>query len=76
MTMIQNVGLFGLNWLVGRVNTYYHADPSNPGGYRPGMWIFSVLGFLGVLFAFLLRQRELGPSGHGLETITTAKGAA
>ena len=38
-----------------------------------GMWIFSVLGFLECLFAFLLRQRELGPHGHGLETITTGR---
>jgi MFS family permease len=76
MTMIQNVGLFGLNAMVGRVNTHYHADASNPAGYRPGMWIFSVLGLLGVLFSFLLRQRELGPHGHGLETITTTKSAA
>jgi hypothetical protein len=34
------------------------------------MWIFSILGLLGMLLAFLLRQRELGPHGHGLETIT------
>jgi MFS family permease len=76
MTMIQNIGLFGLNLLVGWANEYSHADATNPGGYNLGMWIFSVLGFLGVLFAFLLRQRELGPHGHGLETITTASGAA
>jgi hypothetical protein len=37
------------------------------------MWTFSILGFLGMMFAFLLRQRETGPHGHGLETIT-AKG--
>jgi MFS family permease len=72
MTMIQNIGLFGLNWLIGLLNTYRHADPGNPGGYRAGMWIFSILGILGVLFSFLLRQREMGPHGHGLETITTA----
>jgi MFS family permease len=72
MTMIQNIGLFGLNLLVGWANNYGHASASNPGGYHLGMWIFSILGFLGVLFAFLLRQRELGPHGHGLETITTA----
>jgi MFS family permease len=72
MTMIQNIGLFGLNLVVGWANNYAHADASNPAGYRLGMWIFSVLGILGVLFAFLLRQRELGPHGHGLETITTA----
>ena len=76
MTMIQNIGLFGLNLLVGWANNFGHADASNPAGYHLGMWIFSVLGILGVIFAFLLRQRELGPHGHGLETITTAKGAA
>jgi MFS family permease len=76
MTMIQNIGLFGLNLLVGWANNYAHADASNPAGYNLGMWIFSVLGFLGVLFAFLLRQRELGPHGHGLESITTAHKAA
>jgi MFS family permease len=75
MTMIQNIGLFGLNLLVGWANNFSHADASNPAGYRLGMWIFSVLGILGVLFAFLLRQRELGPHGHGLETITTSKPA-
>ncbi len=76
MTMIQNIGLFGLNLLVGWANNYSGADASNPAGYRLGMWIFSALGILGVIFAFLLRQRELGPHGHGLETITTAKSAA
>lgn len=76
MTMIQNIGLFGLNLLVGWANNYSHADATNPAGYDLGMWIFSILGILGVVFAFLLRQRELGPHGHGLETITTgtAKG--
>ncbi len=68
MTMIQNIGLFGLNLLVGWANSYSHADATNPAGYNLGMWIFSILGILGVVFAFLLRQRELGPHGHGLET--------
>jgi MFS family permease len=72
MTMIQNIGLAGFNLLVGWANDYSHAGPDNPHGYNLGMWIFSILGFLGFTFAFLLRQRELGPHGHGLETITTA----
>ena len=76
MTMIQNIGFGGFNLLVGWANTHSHADQTNPAGYHLGMWIFSVLGLLGVLFAFLLRQREMGPHGHGLETITTAKSAA
>jgi MFS family permease len=75
MTMLQNIGLFGFNLLVGWANDYSHASAANPDGYRLGMWIFSILGFLGVLFSFLLRQRELGPHGHGLETITTKTGA-
>ncbi len=73
MTMIQNIGLFGFNLLVGWANDYSHADAANPSGYHLMMWIFSTLGFLGLTFAFLLRQRELGPHGHGLETITTSQ---
>lgn len=76
MTMIQNIGLAGFNLMVGSANDYSHAGADNPGGYNLGMWIFSTLGFLGLTFAFLLRQRETGPHGHGLETITTAKSAA
>jgi len=76
MTMIQNIGLAGFNLLVGWANDYSHAGPDNPAGYHLGMWIFSILGFLGVFFAFLLRQRETGPHGHGLETITTSSAAA
>jgi hypothetical protein len=34
-----------------------------------------VLGVLGVLVSFLLRQRELGPHGHGLENVTPGKAA-
>ena len=76
MTMIQNIGLTGFNLIVGWANDYSHASPDHPRGYNLGMWIFSILGFLGLTFAFLLRQRELGPHGHGLETITTAKKTA
>jgi len=71
MTMIQNIGLFGFNLLIGWANDYGQASASNPAGYHMGMWIFSILGLAGLVFAFLLRQRETGPKGHGLETITT-----
>ena len=71
MTVIQNIGLFGFNLVIGWANDHSHASAANPAGYRMGMWIFSILGLLGMLFAYLLRQRELGPHGHGLETITT-----
>ena len=71
MTLIQNIGLAGLNLLIGWANDFRGASASNPGGYNLGMWIFSCLGFFGFLFAYLLRRRETGPYAHGLETITT-----
>ena len=76
MTMIQNIGLFGFNLVIGWANDFGNASASHPEGYRLGMWIFSILGFLGVFFSFLLHQRETGPHGHGLETITSKSSAA
>ncbi len=70
MTMIQNIGLAGFNLLIGWANDHSHASAANPEGYRLGMWIFSLLGLLAFFFAFVLRRRETGPHGHGLETIT------
>lgn len=74
MTMIQNVGLAAFNFLIGWANDFSGAGAANPDGYNLGMWIFSVLGFIGFLFAYLLRRHERGPNGHGLETITTKTG--
>jgi MFS family permease len=70
MTMIQNIGMAGFNLMIGWANDHTHASAANPAGYRMGMWIFSVLGMAGMTFALLLRRREMGPHGHGLETIT------
>lgn len=67
MTMIQNIGLFGFNLLIGFANDASAASATNPAGYNPMMWIFSSLGFFGLIFAYLLRQNERGPNGHGLE---------
>ncbi len=71
MTMIQNIGLAGMNFLVGWMNTHYGASAANPGGYAPGMWAFTGLIVFAVLFAFLLLKAEKGPNARGLETITT-----
>jgi len=69
MTLVQNVGLAGFNLVIGWANDAAGASASNPGGYRPGMWIFSSLGVFAVLFSLLLWRREHGPHAHGLETI-------
>jgi MFS family permease len=74
MTLIQQIGFFLLNLLIGKANDYSGAGLANPDGYALGMWIFSILGFVGLTFAILLRIRETGPHGHGLETITTKTG--
>ena len=60
MTMIQNIGLFGFNLLIGAVN-----DIS--GGYTTGMWIFSLLGFAGVTFAYLLKKSDARTNEGRLE---------
>jgi MFS family permease len=67
MTMIQNIGLAGFNLMVGWANDFSGASAANPNGYHLGMWIFSTLGFFGLIFAFFLRRNEMGPNKFGLE---------
>jgi MFS family permease len=76
MTMIQNIGMASFNWILGWANDRSGAGPANPAGYHLMLQILTGLGVLALLFAFLLRRREIGPRGHGLETITTASSAA
>jgi len=63
--------LAGFNLLIGWANDHAGASAQNPAGYHLGMWIFSSLGFFGLLFAYLLHRSETGPNAHGLETITS-----
>ncbi|MFB3814136.1 MAG: MFS transporter [Terriglobales bacterium] len=70
MTLIQQIGFFALNEIIGRLNDTFGAGTQNPAGYAPMIYLLSTLGVLGVMFAVLLRKRETGPYGHGLETIT------
>lgn len=74
MTMIQNIGLAGFNFLIGWANDTAGASAEHPEGYALGMWIFSTLGLLGFLFAWLLRRAETGPGARGLETIRVTRG--
>ena len=70
MTLIEQLGFFALNLLIGSSNDHQHAGLGNMQGYLPGLWIFSGLGLAGVIFTVLLRIRENGTHSHGLETIT------
>jgi predicted MFS family arabinose efflux permease len=60
MTGIQNIGLAGFNLLIGFAN-------DATGGYKTGMWIFSLSGFLGMLFAYLLKKADQRDGGGRLE---------
>ncbi len=71
MTMVQNIGMASVNYFLGLANDTAHAGETNPAGYFPMLHILTALASLGVVFAILLRRRETGPKGHGLETITT-----
>ena len=73
MMLIQQIGVALLNWMIGIANDAAGASAANPEGYIPGMWIFSILGFLGLLFAVMLRRQETGPHGHGLELSITER---
>ena len=67
MTLIQQIGMALFPVVIGAANDYSGASATNPGGYHLGMWIFSILGILGLIFAYLLRKAETGLEGHGLE---------
>jgi MFS family permease len=70
MTMLQNIGLTIANFGAGLLNDVAGAGAGNPQGYLPMLWAFALLSLAGLVFATLLRLRETGPHGHGLETIT------
>jgi len=69
MTLLQNVGLTTVNLAAGALNDWAHAGAGNPDGYRPMLWLFTALSVAGLVFSALLRKREVGTHGHGLETI-------
>jgi predicted MFS family arabinose efflux permease len=65
MTMIQNIGLTTFNFLIGWANDLKTVGEVTD--YSLGMWCFSITGFLGLTFAYLLRRQETGEYSSGLE---------
>lgn len=60
MTMIQNIGLFSTNILIGYINELTK-------GYTYGMWVFSFFGIFGVLFGVLLLNSNRNSKEFDLE---------
>lgn len=50
MTLIQNIGLTVFNWLAGKITDF------SDGNYKNTILMFAALGFIGFLFAMLLKQ--------------------
>ena len=69
MTMVQAMGLTVINLVAGALNDANDAGADNPAGYTPMLWMFMILSLLGFVFAYALHAREVGPQGHGLESI-------
>jgi MFS family permease len=67
MTMLQNIGMMVFNLAAGMLNDANRAGEAHPGGYLPMLGMFAVLSLIGFGFAMLLRLRETGSKGHGLE---------
>jgi len=67
MTLLHNVGLSVMNIAAGALNDANRAGVSNPAGYLPMLWMFALVSLAGLAFSALLRARETGPLGHGLE---------
>ena len=71
MTLCQQLGWAIVPPVIGLLNDRYQASPDNPDGYAAGMWFYTLLASLGLVFSWLLYRSERGPNAHGLETITT-----
>jgi MFS family permease len=67
MTLIQQIGVGGMNEGIGFLNDLFGAGPGNAQGYIPMIWALSALGVLALIFSIWLRIVETGPRSHGLE---------
>jgi MFS family permease len=72
ITLLQNVGLWGSNRFAGWLADKAGAGPANPAGYATMLWFFGLLSLVALTSVVMLWQREVGPSGHGLELARTS----
>jgi MFS family permease len=53
MTFCQQLGMAAVPVVIGALNDWGGASPENPAGYAPGMWFYTALSALGLVFSFL-----------------------
>jgi MFS family permease len=66
MFSFQNLGLFAIPILAGRVLDITNKNATGPLDYTWTMILFSSLGLLALVFAFMLKKDDV-TSGYGLE---------
>lgn len=60
MTLCQQLGWAVVPLAIGFLNSRFAAGPENPGGYAPGMWLYTALAAFGLLFSYRLWKIEAG----------------
>lgn len=71
MTLLQQVGVFGVSSALGMVNDLSGASASNPGGYALGMLLLTGLSLLGLLFSLLLWSSEKKAKKTAVQELTS-----
>lgn len=58
MTFCQQIGWAVVPLAIGALNDHFNAGPQHTAGYAPGMWFYTGLAVVGLVFAWLLRREE------------------
>jgi Na+/melibiose symporter-like transporter len=61
MTVLQNIGMATVNFVVGWLNDQAGAGRDNPAGYAPMMWFFGALSLMGATLGVWLWKRTPAP---------------
>ena len=72
MTLVQQIGVAGMNWLIGRANDAGGASAANPGGYVGRHVGLHRARHAGPGVRDPATAQRAGPRGHGLDQVKRA----
>jgi MFS family permease len=75
MTFCQQIGMAAVPVVIGALNDWGGASPENVAGYAPGMWFYTALSALGLLFSWLLWRSGRGAGAHALDRAPAGAGS-
>ena len=61
--MIQNIGMAGMNWGLGKANDVAGASAAHPSGYQPMLQILTLMGIIGQFWLFCSANASLALTG-------------